>query len=107
MGEVLTKDRVSAKLKIIHADCCKAIDKRKRSDRGRVVLTFFDPREKLWGGDLAVTAIKNSTDCQRAHFEESFSPSTSDATNCNDTSIDMPKDSLKPKKIALHYFSHY
>ena len=45
MGEVLTKDRVSAKLKIIHADCCKAIDKRKRSDRGRVVLTFSDPRE--------------------------------------------------------------
>ena len=43
MGEFLTKYRISTKSKIIRADCCKAIDKEKRSGHGREVLTFFDP----------------------------------------------------------------
>lgn len=46
---------------------------------------------QLWGGSPPVTAIENSIDSQGVHLEESFSPSTSDATSCNDTSIDMPK----------------
>ena len=60
IGEVLTKDRISAKLKIIRADFRKAIDKGKRSGGGRVVFTFFDLCEQLWGGSPAVTAIENS-----------------------------------------------
>ena len=46
---------------------------------------------QLWGGSPPVTAIENSIDSQGVHLEQSFSPSTSDATNCNDTSIDMTK----------------
>ena len=57
VGEVLTKDRIFAKLKIIRADFHKAIAKGKRSDRGRVVFTFFHLCEQLWGDDPAVTPI--------------------------------------------------
>ena len=42
IGKVLTKDRISEKLKIICADFRKGIDKGKRSGSGRVVFTFFD-----------------------------------------------------------------
>ena len=90
MGKVLTKDPISVKLKIIRADFRKAIDKGKRGGGGRVVFTFFNMRKQLWGGSPAVTAIENSIDSPEVHLEESFSPSTSDATNRNDTSIDMP-----------------
>ena len=89
IGEVLTKDWISAKLKIIRADFRKAIDKGKRSGGERVVFTFFDLCEQLWGGNPAFTAIENRIDSQGAYLEESFSSLTSDATNCNDTSIDM------------------
>ena len=55
-----------------------------------MVFTFFDLFEQLWEGSPAVTAIENSIDYQREQLEESFfSPSASNATNCNDTSIDM------------------
>ena len=90
IGKVLTKDQISAMLKIICTDFRKAIDQGKRGGSGRVVSTFFDLCEQLWEGSPAVTAIENSIDSQRAHLEESFSSSTSDAANCNDTSIDMP-----------------
>ena len=90
IGDVLTTDWISAKLKIIRTDFRKAIDKGKRSGGRRVVFTFFDLCQQLWGGSPAVTAKENSIDCQGAHLEESFSPSTSDGKNCNGTSIDMP-----------------
>ena len=90
IGELLIKDWISAKLKIFCADFCKAIDKRKISGSRRVLFTFFDLCEQLWGGSPAFTTIENSIDSLGAHLEESFLPSTSDATNCNDTSIDMP-----------------
>ena len=90
IGELLTKDRISAKLKIFRADFCKAIDKEKRSGGRRVVFTFFNLCEQLWGCSPAFTAIENSIDSPGAHLEESFSPSTSDDTNCNNTLIDMP-----------------
>ena len=68
IGEVLTKDRISAKIKIIRADFCKAIDKGKRISGRRVVFTFFDLREQLWGGSPAATTIENSLDSQGAHL---------------------------------------
>ena len=90
IGKVLTKDQISAILKIICTDFCKAIDKGKRGGSGRVVFTFFDLCEQQWEGSPAITAIENSIDSQGAHLVESFSSSTCDATNCNDTSTDMP-----------------
>ena len=54
-----------------------------------MAFTFFDLFEELWEGSPAVPAIENSPDSQGVHLKESFSPSTSDATNCNDTSVDM------------------
>ena len=90
IGELLTKNWISAKLKIFRSDFCKAIHKEKRSGGRRVVLTFFYLCEQLWGCSPAFTAIENSIDSQGAHLEESFSPSTSDDTNCNNTLIDMP-----------------
>ena len=54
------------------------------------MFTFSDVYEQLWGNSPAVTAIENSIDSQRVHLEDSFSPSTRDATNCNDTSFDKP-----------------
>ena len=51
-------------------------DKGKGSGGGRVVFTFFDMYEQLWGGSPAVPAIENSIDSQGVHLEESFSPST-------------------------------
>ena len=47
IGELLIKDRISAKLKIFRADFCKAIDKRKISGSRRVLFTFFDLCEQL------------------------------------------------------------
>ena len=40
------------------------------------------------GDSLAVIAIEHSIYSQGEHLEESFSPSTSDVTNCYDTYID-------------------
>ena len=54
-----------------------------------MAFTFFDLFEELLEGSPAVPAIENSPDSQGVHLKESFSPSTSDATNCNDTSVDM------------------
>ena len=54
-----------------------------------MAFTFFDLFEELLEGSPAVPAIENSPDSQGVHLKESFSPSTSDAANCNDTSVDM------------------
>ena len=58
----INEDRVSAKLKIITAGFRKAVDAGKHSGGGRVVFTFFNLCESLWGGSPAVKSISNSID---------------------------------------------
>ena len=58
----INKDRVAAKLKMIRAGFRKAVDAGKRSGGGRVVFTFFNLCESLWGGSPAVKSISNSID---------------------------------------------
>ena len=57
---VITKRRVSAKLKKIRTHFEKAVDCCMKSGGGRIVLTFYSFCQNIWGNNLAVTAIGNS-----------------------------------------------
>ena len=61
-SELLTKERIAAKLKRIRSGYKKAVDSGRRSGGGRVVLTFFDLCERVWGGSPAVESIDNGID---------------------------------------------
>ena len=54
----ITKEYITAKLKIIRAGFKKAADAGLKGCRGRVVLMFCNLCENLWGGSPAVTSLK-------------------------------------------------
>ena len=64
MKEIVAKDRISAKIKIIRADFKEAVDSSKKSGGGLVVLTFDSLSQSLWGSSPAVNSIPNSIDSQ-------------------------------------------
>ena len=60
--ELLTKQRIAAKLKRIRGSYKTAVDSGRRSGGGRVVLTFFDLCERVWSGSPAIESIGNGID---------------------------------------------
>ena len=62
--EIVTKDRISAKIKIIRGDFRKVVDSGKNSGVGPVVFTFYSFCQSLWGSSPAVNSIPNSVDSQ-------------------------------------------
>ena len=69
MEEIVTKDRITAKIKIICADFRKVVDSGKKSDGGRVVFIFCSLCQSLWGSTPAVNSIPNSIDLQNDSSE--------------------------------------
>ena len=59
---VITKERVSVKLKKIKTQFKKAVDCGKKSGGGRIGFTFYTICQNIWGNSPAVTAIGNSVD---------------------------------------------
>ena len=60
--ELLTKQRIAAKLKRIRGSHKTAVDSGRRSGGGRVVLTFFDLCERVWSDSPAIESIGNGID---------------------------------------------
>ena len=60
--EFITKERVSAKLKKMRTDYKKAVDSGRKSGGGRVVFTFYNLCESLWGGSPAVESVSTGLD---------------------------------------------
>ena len=58
----VTKERISAKIKIIRTDFRKAVDSGKKSGSGRIVFTFYSLCQSLWRSSPAVKSIPNSID---------------------------------------------
>ena len=58
----VTKERISAKIKIIRTDFRKAVDNGKKSGSGRIVFTFYSLCQSLWRSSPAVKSIPNSID---------------------------------------------
>ena len=58
----ITKERVSAKLKLIKTNLKNAVDTGKRSGGGRIIFTFYELCERIWGGCPAVNSISHGID---------------------------------------------
>ena len=63
--EVISKDRVAAKLKKIRQDYKKAADAKKKSGVGRVVFVFYDLCETIWGGSEDQILQQNQSTSER------------------------------------------
>ena len=63
----ITKEYITAKLKIIRAGFKKAADAGLKGCRGRVVLMFCNLCENLWGGSPAVTSLKFGVETSSNH----------------------------------------
>ena len=75
--ELLTKERIAAKLKRVRTGYKKAVDAGRRSGGGRVVLTFYDLCENVWGGSPAVESISGGIDTSA---QENHTSVTSDSS---------------------------
>ena len=58
----IMRERVSAKLKSIKTHFKKAVDTGKRSGGGRIICTFYELCERIWGGCPAVNSISHGID---------------------------------------------
>ena len=82
----ITKERVSVKIKSIRGNFKKAVDSGKKSGGGRIIFTFYDICERIWGGSPAVRSISNGNDTCK-ELDDSFNdeeceiPSNQEATN--------------------------
>ena len=64
MKESITKDWISAKIKIIHAEFRKAVDTGKKHCGVCAAFTFHILCQSLWGSSPAVDSTPNSIDSQ-------------------------------------------
>ena len=69
--EIVTNDRISAKIKNICTDFRKAVESGKKSGGGRAVFTFYSLCQRLWGSSPAVNSIPNSIDSQDDSLKKS------------------------------------
>ena len=77
----ITKERVSAKIKSIRGNFKKAVDSGKKRGGGRIIFTFYDICERIWGGSPAVRSISNGIDtCREDISNDEEIPSNQEAT---------------------------
>lgn len=95
----LTKERMAAKIKRIRGNYKKAVDAGRRSGGGRIVLTFYDLCDRIWGGSPAVQSIDGAIDSsevlvdpsdkQGRSRELSVSPAPSQANETSSTFVGL------------------
>lgn len=94
----ITKERVSAKIKSIRANFKKAVDTGKRSGGGRIIFTYYDICEKIWGGSPAVKSISNGIDTsspkESVNDQVATSPNEVSDENSSFASENRNEDSL-------------
>ena len=91
--EVISKDRVAAKLKKIQQDYKKAADAKMKSGAGHVLFVFYDLCEIVWGGSPAVTSL----------YERIDSSSQADQENV-DCVLNDPYDQLGSSRSSSNSF---
>ena len=99
MEEIVTTDRILAKIKIIRTDFRKAVDSGKKSGGGRVVFTFYSLCQSLWGSSPAVNSIPNSIDSQDDSSEALESAASHFSSTVTDE-IGLSNDHQKPQENA-------
>lgn len=60
--ELLTKERIAAKLKTVRGNFKKAVDSGRRSGGGRVVMTYYDLYHDIWAGAPSTKSIDGTYD---------------------------------------------
>ena len=80
---VITKERVSAKLKKIRTQFKKGEDHGKKSGGGRIVFTFYTISQNIWGNSPAVTAIGNSVGSYSGNGSSSMSDERAKHFKCS------------------------
>ena len=60
--EEITKATLTSKLKSIRRKFRQAVDSKRRSGHGRVVLLYFDDCERIWGGSPATVQINSGVE---------------------------------------------
>ena len=90
--EEMTKERVAAKLKKIQAAYKKAVDAKRKSGGGRVVMTFYDICNDIWGGCPSINSLEDGIDSSAvdvdAPWQEASSPSAlKDISNLLDENV--------------------
>ena len=100
MNNEFTKARVVAKIKGIRLKYRRAVDSGRRSGGGRVVATFYEACESIWGGCPAVEAINGGI--------ESSLPATDDPQNIeeadgekDDYPLGLDEDDQADEQIAI------
>ena len=86
--DLITKDRVSAKMKSIRSNFKKAVDSGKRSGGGRIIFTFYELCEKIWAGSPAVRSIVGGIDTSskdNVSMNNCISPSTPEESVLNES----------------------
>ena len=66
-NKLITKERISAKMKAIRKNYKKAVDIGKRNGGGRVVMTFYDLCHDICAGAPSTTSIEGTVHI-RVHF---------------------------------------
>ena len=90
--EEMTKERVAAKLKKIQAAYKKAVDAKRKSGGGRVVMTFYDICNDIWGGCPSINSLEDGIDSSAVDDDaprlEASSPSAlKDISNLLDENV--------------------
>ena len=60
--EEITKATLTSKLKSIRKKFRQAVDSKRRSGHGRVVVLYFDNCERIWGGSPATVQINSDVE---------------------------------------------
>ena len=68
--ELITKERIPAKLKKMRTDYKKAVDSGRKSRGGKIVFAFYDLCEPLWGRFLAVESVDTGIDSSSASVQD-------------------------------------
>ena len=74
--EKITKNRIAAKLKKIRTNFRKAVDTGRKSGGGRIVFSFYDLCEKIWGSSPAVNSIPGGIDSSDSQYQSPVSNMT-------------------------------
>ena len=79
-AEEITKERVAAKLKNIQAAYKKALDAKRQGGGGRVVMTFYDVCNDIWGRCPAANSLEDGMDSSAIDFDNSIHETSGPST---------------------------
>ena len=88
LENAITKDRVAAKFKRIRTNFKKAADAGKRSGGGRIIFTFYDLCNDLWGKSPSVTSLASGIDSNSSANSSEKNNDSSDNESDNEEEED-------------------